>query len=336
MIRAFARLAPLGLLVLPLGGCDLPRAHGDANAIIVATDHETWAEIEPEVMAALEPTIQTVREERPFRLTQQDPNERDHWGNLRRFRQVLAVGTREDFWVAEALDAHPEGDEARAPRMLQVRDLWARGQLVTVLLVPETGRDEAVAELGGPLFELLDEQYRAWAQNRMFVSGRNTALADSLQANEGFSFVFPNVYRYSVMDSVFRFRNDNPSPTERIREVAVTWWSPMPEELPTREDLAEWRVGFTEEYFVNAQVLDTMIVSYQDISVNGVDGVELQSAWANPPDRWVAGGPFITRALRCPEQDRLYLVDAWLYAPGQDKYEFMIQLETILNSFRCG
>jgi hypothetical protein len=143
------------------------------------------------------------------------------------------------------------------------------------------------------------------------------------------------VYRYAVRDSVFRFRNDNPSPTERLREVAVTWVSPLPDEDPTREELKQWRVDFASEYYVDPQDLDTRIVSYREIEVNGASGVELQSAWVNPPDRWVAGGPFITRALRCPEQDRLYLMDAWLYAPGQDKYEFMIQLETILNSFRC-
>lgn len=323
-------------LVLLTAGCDLPRAHGDANAIIVATDVETWDEVEPAIRAALEPTIQTVREERPFRLTHQDPNVSDHWGSLRRFRQVLAVGTRGDFWVAEALAGHPEAAEVRAPDIVQVRSLWARDQLVTVVLVPETGKNEAIGQVADALFELMDRQYRDWARNRMFVSGRNTALADSLLASVGFSFLFPNVYRYSVQDSVFRFRNDNPSPTERIREVAVTWKTPLPEENPTREELAEWRVELAEEYYVNPQVLDTMIVSFGEITVAELEGVEFQSAWANPPDRWVAGGPFITRALRCPDQDRLYLVDAWLYAPGQDKYEYMIQLQTILNSFRCG
>ena len=36
------------------------------------------------------------------------------------------------------------------------------------------------------------------------------------------------------------------------------------------------------------------------------------------------------------QQDRMYLLDAWLYAPGKEKYEYMIQLQTILGSFRCG
>ena len=43
----------------------------------------------------------------------------------------------------------------------------------------------------------------------------------------------------------------------------------------------------------------------------------------------------ITWSVPCPEQDRHYLVDAWLYAPGKDKYEYVLQLETILGTFRC-
>jgi hypothetical protein len=37
----------------------------------------------------------------------------------------------------------------------------------------------------------------------------------------------------------------------------------------------------------------------------------------------------------CEEQDRIYLIDAWLYAPGDEKYEYMIQLDQIVASFDC-
>ena len=41
-------------------------------------------------------------------------------------------------------------------------------------------------------------------------------------------------------------------------------------------------------------------------------------------------------SVACPAQDRLYFLDSWLYAPGKDKWEYIIQLETILQTFRCG
>ena len=37
--------------------------------------------------------------------------------------------------------------------------------------------------------------------------------------------------------------------------------------------------------------------------------------------------------LQCP--GRTYFIDAYLYAPNEDKYEYMLQLQEILNSFDC-
>ena len=63
---------------------------------------------------------------------------------------------------------------------------------------------------------------------------------------------------------------------------------------------------------------------------------EVRTVWANPPeDAFPAGGPLITRVIPCKHQDRHYLADAWLYAPGKDKYQYILQLEAILNSFSC-
>ena len=120
-----------------------------------------------------------------------------------------------------------------------------------------------------------------------------------------------------------------------IREIAVTWRSPAPEADPTGEELRNWRDAFSAQYYNDAQVVDTAIVSYHGLEVQGHSGVEYQAAWVSLPGAWPAGGPFITRTIYCPEQDRLYFADAWLYAPNRAQYEYMIQLQTILNSFRC-
>ena len=322
-------------LVLLLAACEQPRSHGDLDAVIVGVEQELWQSVEEEFRAQMEPTIQTVREERPFRVTQIDPATEDAWGQLRRFRQTVVMGTTETPWVAEALD---RGGEAvpEAPALVEVLNVWARGQKVWVLVLPETDPGPAVTELAAEVQRKMDQEYREWVRSRMYVSGRDTILADSLAQNVGFSMQFPNVYRYYVeADSVFRFRNDNPSPRELIREVAVTWWEPAPDELPTRAELEAWRLEMAANYYVDPQELDTSVVTFEPISLNGAEGVEFQSAWRSLPDAWPAGGPFITRAVHCPDQDRLYVMDAWVYAPERTKYQYVIQLQNILNSFRC-
>ncbi len=330
MIRLL-RLATFGVCVVFVGGCDKTGAYGEVSSIIVGASMELWDEVGEAVTTGLEPTIFTVRDERTFNITHQDPLAAD-WEILREFKQVLLIGTEEDAWVAEALE---EGDANAelfgTPGIFQLVDIWARGQLVTMLLLPPGGGAAEVEAHVGDLHELFDGQYRSYAHTRMFVSGRDSLLADTLRAIGGFTIDLPRVYRWDYQDSVFMFRNDNPDPAELIREVAVTWRSPVPEAAADAEIL-EWRLSLSRDYYSDEQAVSAELAPGREL---GDETYEIRGIWESPPDAWPAAGPFLTRTRVCPGQDRLYLLDSWLYAPGKDKYEYMLQLEHILDSFVC-
>ena len=321
------------LLTCLLVGCQPPPpSWGDWNAIIVATSEEQWAAVDEMVESALEATIVTVRAEKTFRVTHQVPTGAA-WERLQRFRQVLMIGAPDSPWMAEAL-ALADRESFDPPEIFQVKDIWARGQTVTVLLLPSEGADGA-EEMLEPLHDLLDDQYRTWVRTRMFMSGLDTLQADSLWNEAGFSLLLPHVYERRTVDSVYVFRNDNPDPTELIRQITVTWKSPIPEELSQDEVLA-WRQEITDDYYKYWQVVDMDLAETRQLQLGELVINELKAVWANPPeDLFPAGGPMITWSVPCPAQDRHYLIDAWLYAPGRDKYEYVLQLETILSTFRC-
>jgi hypothetical protein len=321
------------MLALPLASaCDQQAAWGDANSIIFASSPELWAQVEDTVKSALEPRTQTVRDELMFQVTHQDPAGQ-YWPNLKRFKHVLAVGAPEDVWMQDAVGKLPASPAV--PSVQQVHDVWARDQLVTLLLIP-TGTDAAAVESQLPeLRVLFDEQYRAWARNRMFLSGADTAEARRLESEAGFTLILPQVYESRTVDSIYFFRNDNPDPSELIREVVVTWRSPAPTIIDSTMLLA-WRSELTEVHYNYPQEVELTDAQAGPIEYRGQEGYQLQAVWKNPPEaNWPAAGPFILRAIPCPAQDRLYLIDAWLYAPGKQKYEYMIQLEEILDSFQC-
>ncbi len=307
-------------------------AYGDYNGIVAVMDPALWEEVRDEVHAALEPTTLTVRDEKTFTVTYQDPSQPE-WGNLRRFRQVLLVGTVEEPWMQEAM-AEAE-DPIGGPGLHRAHDVWARGQQVTLVVVDPA---RAADELRSHLVEInktLDAQYRDWARGRMFMSGVDSALADTLMAVGRFQLLLPEVYRWTRRDSVFLFRNDNPDPAELIRQVVVTWKSPVPPDMQP-EGILEWRAEVSAATS-EPQDVDLSVTDAGPFEFRGRPAYEIQAVWTNPTDRnWPAAGPFITRAVICPQQQRMYLLDAWLYAPGKDKYEYMIQLESILDSFRCG
>lgn len=330
------RLPTVALALLSLGSLgacnERPLAYGDANSIIAVMAADKWAEVESEVADALEPTIRTVREEKTFTVTYQEPFAQ-YWDRLRRFRQMLVVGTFSDPWVQEVLDR--ARTELTETGLHQVYDVWSGGQTVTLVLLEEGWSAEDLRPHLPEVNALLDGQFRRYAQNRMYMSGADTTLADSLATRAGFTMLLPDVYQWNVEDSVYVFRNDNPDPSELIRQVAVTWRTPAPGEMD-REDVLAWRNEVATEHYTEPQEVVPEGAEDRSFEFQGHEAYELQAQWRNPPERnWPAGGPLITRTVTCDGQDRTYLLDAWLYAPGKEKYEYMIQLETLLDSFRC-
>jgi len=321
------------LLTSILAACGQnPRAWGEVNSIIAAASEEQWAAVGEMVESAMETRILTVRPEKTFRVTHQVPAGLE-WDLLQRFRQLLLIGTPDSPWMAEAL-ALTERDSFDPPEILQVGDVWARGQNVTILLLPSRGADGA-AELMEPLHDLLDGQYRGWVRNRMFMSGRDSVLADTLWNEAGFTMLLPSVYRRRTVDSVYIFRNDNPDPSELIRQITVTWRSPIPEDFG-EEELLAWRTALADRYYIYPQVIDMELAQTRRFQMGDIVLDELRAVWSNPPeDLFPAAGPLILWSVPCPAQGRHYLVDAWLYAPGREKYQYLLQLETILNTFRC-
>jgi len=307
-------------------------AYGDANSVVAVMSPERWDEFSDEIYAAIEQTIVTVRDEKTFTVTYQEPYAA-RWRELSRFRQLIVVGEPSDRWIQEAVaDVQPAVAE---PGVYRAQDVWSRGQTLTVIVLG-TDPAEEMAEYLPAVHAQLDQDFRAFARARMYQTGVDTALADTLLREVGFGVLIPNVYRWSRAGSTLVFRNDNPDPAELIREMSVSWISPVPAGLGPDSVLA-WRARIVADHYREPQVVAPGELMYDRLTSSGYTALEIRGQWGNPPDRgWPAGGPFITRAAVCEDQDRAYLLDAWLYAPGLEKYEYIIQLETILDTFRCG
>ncbi|MCY3609971.1 MAG: DUF4837 family protein [Gemmatimonadetes bacterium] len=333
--HCLSAVTALAVSVLSTTACNdrdsLPLAVGDVNSIIVTTSPELWAQIEPTLLPTLERRVFTVRDERTFKVTYQTAEE-EVWYRLRLLKQQLVIGTPDDPWIAPALARVDE--PVSPPRILQVADVWAREQLVTmVVLADETDAAETIEGLLPELADQFDSQYRDWVLARMFTTGPDTALARTLREDHRFSLVVPAVYQYRTLDGIHMFRNDNPDPSELIRQFAVTWQSPAVE-LDT-DALLEWRARIVDQYYNYPQFLNLRRTIESRGLFRGNPVLSVQAVWENPPDEYPAAGPFITRSVTCADQDRTYLIDAWLYAPDREKYEYMIQLEQILGSFQC-
>lgn len=327
--RLFALAFTLAASTL-LAACDKPLAMGNRNQILIVAPQEVWNTLQAPITEALEPTTFTVRDERVFEIAHIDPEE-GGWGNSRVLRQMLLIGSAEQPYIAEAIEAH-RGDVPAPPSLFQVRGLWAQEQMVTVLLLPGPGQTEGVEPLMPAIGGTFLNQFEDYARSRMFVTRPNEELRDSLVRHGGFALTLPRVYRSAILEeNVFQFRNDQPDPADLIRNVTVAWRTAGEVEF-TAEAAHAWRAELAERHTQPPQVTEPTPESHP-LETGDRRALQTHGIWSNPPGGWPSAGPYITRLVECP--GRIYLIDAWLYAPGVPKYEYMFQLNTIIDSFEC-
>ena len=326
----------ISLLSLSNSACNDALAYGDANALIVVTTQDIWTAVQDSVYAVLSPDVFTLRDERTFRVTYQEPSGIE-WQRLSRFKEEVIIGSPDDPWIAEALATLDDSVAYTVPGVVEATDVWARNQFLNLILVdPERDVPMQVYPLLEQVHTRLEGRFRQGAKMRMFVSGPKESLADSLRQHAGFTLTIPDVYRWYQTDSFYTFRNDNPDPSELIREFVVTWRTPIPAALDT-DSLMSWKEAVSQEVYTYPQQVKREGLMTRNLKMGEMDISEVRGAWSNPPgSMWPAAGPFIFWSVACPEQDRLYYLDAWLYAPGKDKWEYILQLETIMGTFRCG
>lgn len=322
------------VLLLTFTACGEPQAWGEPNSLIVVAPDSLWQQVADSTYAVLEPTIHTTREEKTFVVTQVDPSS-PSFGDLQVFRQLLVFGTASNPLVIEAAEAAGRVGTLEVPSVFQARDVWARGQIVTAVLLEEERLAESWLAQLPAVMGMVDSTFRGWVRTRMFATPPDTALAGELEERFGFSLVVPTVYdhafREGPTDPVVIVRNDNPDPSDLIRSVLVTW-RPRLDSL-TAEAALDWRAAVDSVHYNVPQRIDTRNSSVTEFVLNEHSALEVTGVWEDEAGDFPAAGPFIVWLVQCG--DRTYMLDAWLYAPGEDKYEYMLQLEEILASFRC-
>ena len=339
-ISLVAALCVLLALAAATGACDKPSAFGETDSLILVADADLWTELEQETYDALEPTRFTVREERTFHVTHAAADGEDV-EQLLMWRQVLVFAVPDDQRIREIADEAGRDEPPPPGQIVQARDVWARGQLATAVVLDPNDRAgswrAALPELAG----LLDRQFREYATSRMFVSGVDTAFAESLAGRYGVALRAPQIYHGRIgEDGRIRLRNDRPTPSDRIRSILIERREPGAARDAAGDSLSAeavyaWREGIDSVAYNVPQAIERPErLEPRRFELGGAKAIEVQGIWRDE-GTYPAAGPFIARAVECP--DATWFFDAWLYSPHPEdsKYEFMIQLEEILDSFRC-
>ena len=221
-----------------------------------------------------------------------------------------------------------------------VTDRWASDQLI-VYLVAE-GPD-ALADLVARSFPAANRRIAAADRPKLeaniYQAGRATVLPDSIRRLTGVTLDVPNDYRAArAEDNFVWLRRDLGAVVQNLLVTSVPYTG---EGQVSADSAVAYRNRLGRRAVRSNTPGSYMVTNDEDLPVladateiGGRYALEARGVWEMTDD--FMGGPFFTYLLPDPEAGRLYVIDAFTFAPSKGKRNYMQQLEVIARSARVG
>ncbi len=335
-LRALLFTLVITILLLPAACSDIqlqkPRAFGREKEILVICDNEIWQKAEKDLRKKIEVPIHAVRWEPIFEIAQVEAGKVQYY---KEWDKIILIESLENKkLLPRVVDDSTLKKIGRGQGLFfSQKDIWARGQRVAGLAARTEEQILPLIKVHGDrifndFLQLLEEREKV----RMYHSGKNLVLVDSLMECCGFSIELPQVYariRQDILpENELLFVHMDP-----VRSIFVTWIeNPGPLDL-SRKALAEMRHRMLEkiypDMFTHVERVDTSTVISNDI-----ERLRVYGTWENTEE--ISGGVYTSQIIESPLQNRRYYIDCLLFSPNPrlNKYRFIFQLDRIMNSFR--
>jgi len=213
------------------------------------------------------------------------------------------------------------------------KDKWARGQVLVYIM--GNGPEDLARNLIHA-FPRVSKRVRAHdnkqLQAQTYMNGSSTELTNLVAKEFGIKMKVPGDFKLAVNGKNFLWlRKDNREITASIVIKSFPYKDKSQMELEGLIEMRD-RIGLLIEGSSIGSVMRTNVVSLPVYTypkeVAGRYAIESRGIWEMTED--FLGGPFINFAVI--DGDRILVIDAFVYAPGKDKRDYIQQLELILSS----
>ncbi|WP_224995174.1 DUF4837 family protein [Cesiribacter sp. SM1] len=322
----------------------LPRASLVPNEILVVMDSSQWNGVLGEAIRDVftEPIPGLPQEEPYFKVSHIQPQ--DLRGFLKRYPNILFAFTLDNNSRATEMlktmfsERSLEQIQNEPQRYMATRkDEFAKGQEVMYLFA--NSEEQLTSRIYSSRDQLLNyfrdvERQRSIREYSQVKVTR--PLSDMLSQQYGFSLRFPAGYEVAKQDSNFVWIRllDN----QVDKSIWATWKPYTGQEAFERENIIEYRNTVAKQYIWGDQsdtymrLENQLPVSMEEVNFNGRFAVETRGLWRL--EKMIMGGPFISYTFVDEATNRLYYLEGFVYAPGQDKRAAMSELEAILWTFK--
>jgi hypothetical protein len=316
----------LFLLLTLATACNKPlsfsKATGLPYEIAVTMDQELWeGEVGEAVRADLESEVPG--------LPQAEPAFRVMFASTENFRGLLT-------YVRNVLIVHVDDKMYTSTALLYENDRWANEQIVLTLNAPDT---QSVTDYFSRHPNELSKLFSRAEMNRAMATFENDysrSISDTLNSKFDILFNVPSDLTFTRKETDFFWASNN---AKSGRTDMIVYTFPYtdadtftPEYLIAKRD-SVLRVNLPGTFPDSYMATETRAeVFYTPITVRGKYCGVLRGLWKMVGD--MMGGPFVSHARLDETNNRVVVVEGFVYAPETNKRNFIRRIEAALYTLR--
>jgi hypothetical protein len=322
---------------------DKPSAFGPLNQINVVADEPLWNDLKDSFAYYFEAPYPLLPQPEPiFDVRQFSPSDLIAKRARKHLRTYVVLATTEDTTsqtfqiIKRDLRTFDENLGESGYEIKVAKDKWANNQIL-VYIYAETKGD--LIDAFSTQYDRIIKQIRAFGKQslskQVYIGGTNKVISEILIDSFDLSIKLPQNAKIALINEDLAWIRMETK--ESSSSILV---SKMPYDSAAqlyKKGIIEIRNQLTKEHIEGPRPgtypiinEENLPVLYDKIKLAGNDAYEIRGLWEMVGA--YMGGPFVTHMVLGPNLESLYLVDVFVYAPGEEKRELLQKLEYMAST----
>lgn len=323
-----------------------PNAYGPRNQLVVVMDDELWqSDVGDTIRFYYGSAYPVLPQPEPiFDLTHFTPlqmKEEPLRQQLRHFLVVADIGDESSptkRWMEEDLGTEKlrSAKEVSDESSTVVKDRWAKNQLLIYVYADgsKTLKEQLIKTFPAAK-KRLDQSNKSKIRDNVYVSGEDRVIMGKMQESMGMSMRIPKLFLVAYdQDNTMWLRRETPVSSSNImiyKEPYKNTAQITREHLKNVQDSLGKKLVSTDIDGTYMRINDVDLPMFTETTeLNGNYALEARGIWDIVND--FAGGPFVSYLVINPKTNELVHINGFVHAPGEDKREFMQNLEHVMGT----
>lgn len=227
--------------------------------------------------------------------------------------------------------------ESGGYKLIVGKDKWAEQQIIVYLM--GHGREQLYENIRAN-FNSIDNAIRKGEKSKreksIYLAGTNSKVKSEIRETMGINFEVPSDFFLAMNNKEedviwLRKETSKASLNLMIKDMGTFKEADFTKEgmKAIRNELGLFVSSNKEDSYMIINDIDLPIIM-SSTSFNNNFALEARGIWELEND--FMGGPYISYIVHNPNSDKVYFIDGFVHAPGEEKREHMLQLEHILKT----